>query len=121
MDEVRGEVTVVGMTAGRIPWPVGKRGRAKAPVVAAGLARALRAEAAQAVAHWWGRSAHTVCLYRRALGVPRSTAGTRRLWQLSYREVITPEVHARAVRAANTPEANARRGPPSGVSPCRTT
>src|SRR4051794_22616585 len=40
MDEVRGEVTVVGLTAGRIPWPVGKRGRAKAPVVAAGPAQA---------------------------------------------------------------------------------
>ncbi|HEY1377194.1 MAG TPA: hypothetical protein VGF55_10395 [Gemmataceae bacterium] len=110
MDEVRGEVTVVGMTAGRIPWPVGKRGRAKAPVVAAGLARALRADAAQAVAHWWGLSAHTVCLYRRGLGVPRATAGTRRLHQLNYEEITTAEVHARAVRAANTPEANARKG-----------
>ncbi len=110
MDEVRGEVTVIGMTAGRIPWPVGKRGRAKAPVVAGGLVRALRTEAAQAVAHWWGLSAHTVWAYRRALGVPRSTSGSRRLWQLNCREVITPEVHARAVRAANTPEANARKG-----------
>ncbi|HEY1378576.1 MAG TPA: hypothetical protein VGF55_17380 [Gemmataceae bacterium] len=110
MDDLRGEVTIVGMTAGRIPWPVGKRGPAKAPVVAAGLARALRAESAQAVAHWWGLSAQTVCLYRRALGVPRSTAGSRRLWQINCREVITPEVQARAVRAANTPEANARKG-----------
>src|SRR3954471_2996944 len=110
MDEVRGEVTVVGLTAGRIPWPVGKRVRAKGPVLAAGLARAVRAEAAQAVAHWWGLSAHTVCLYRRALGVPRSTAGTRRLRQLNYREVVTPEVHAPAVRTANTPEPNARKG-----------
>ncbi|HEY1380130.1 MAG TPA: hypothetical protein VGF55_25225 [Gemmataceae bacterium] len=110
MDEVRGEVTVVGMTAGRIPWPVGKRGRAKAPVVATSLARALRAEAAQAVAYWWGLSTHTVCLYRSALGVPRSTSGSRRLWQINCCEVITPEVHARAVRAANTPAANARKG-----------
>ena len=38
MDEARGEVTVVGMSAGRIPWPVGKRGRRKTPVVAAGSA-----------------------------------------------------------------------------------
>jgi hypothetical protein len=110
MDEVRGEVTVVGMTAGRIPWPVGKRGRAKASVVAAGLAHALRAESGQAVAHWWGMTVATVCVYRRALGVPRVTPGTRRLHQLNYRNVITPEVHARAIRAANTPEANARKG-----------
>src|SRR5262249_33223016 len=91
-------------------WPVGKRGRAKAPVVAAGLGRVLRAEAAQAVAHWWGLSAQTVCLYRRALGIPRSTSGSHRLWQINYQEDVTPEVHARAVRAANTPEANARKG-----------
>jgi hypothetical protein len=110
MDEVRGEVTVVGMAAARIPWPVGKRGRAKAPVVAADLARALRTEAGQAVAHWWGLTPATVSSYRRALGAPRSTAGTRRLHQLNYRKVVTPEVHARALRAANTPEANARKG-----------
>src|SRR5262245_9744285 len=110
MDEVRGEVTVVGLTAGRVPWPVGKRGRAKAIVVAGGLAKAIRTEAAQAVAYWWGLNVHTVACYRRALGVPPSTAGTCRLRRLNYAEVITPEVHARAIRAANTPEANARKG-----------
>ena len=51
MDEARGEVTVVGLSAGRIPWPVGKRGRTKAPTLAADLARAVRAEAGVAVAY----------------------------------------------------------------------
>src|SRR4029079_8385482 len=78
MDEARGEVTVVGMSAGRIPWPVGQRGRTKAPLLAADLARAVRTEAAIAVAHWWGLNINTVCAYRRALGVPRTTAGSRR-------------------------------------------
>jgi hypothetical protein len=63
------------MTAARIPWPVGKRGRTKAPV----LARAVRTEAAAAVAHWWGLNVNTICAYRRALGVPRTTAGSLRL------------------------------------------
>jgi hypothetical protein len=44
------------------------------------------------------------------LGVLRSTPGTRRLHQLNYRKVGTPEVHAQAVRAAKTPEANHKKG-----------
>jgi hypothetical protein len=110
MDDIRGEVRVVGMTAGRIPWPVGQRGRAKAPVVYAGLARALRRESSLAVAHWWGVTVNTVRVWRRALGVPPLTEGTRRLYRLHYPEVITPAVFTEAIRAANTPEANAKKG-----------
>ena len=40
--EVRGEVTIAGLTDAPIPWPVGKRGRAKSLVVYKGLAKALR-------------------------------------------------------------------------------
>jgi hypothetical protein len=45
--EVRGRVTVYGLSDGPIPWPVGKRGRAKALVVYKGLAKALRRESNQ--------------------------------------------------------------------------
>src|SRR4051794_41780355 len=38
--DVRGEVVVCGVTDGRIPWPVGKRGRARLLVVTGGLAPA---------------------------------------------------------------------------------
>ena len=54
--QVRGEVIVCGMTAARIPWPVGKRklkgDRARAIIVCGALADAVRRESAQAVAFW---------------------------------------------------------------------
>jgi hypothetical protein len=49
-------------------------------------------------------------VWRRALGVPPLTEGTRRLYRLHYPEVITPAVFVEAIRAANTPEANAKKG-----------
>jgi hypothetical protein len=55
--DVRGEVEIVG---GRIPWPVGKRGSAKALVLCGALARAVQLEAAVAVAYWWCVTAQTV-------------------------------------------------------------
>jgi hypothetical protein len=51
---VRGEVEVVGLHDAPIPWPVGKRGRAKSLVVFKDLARAVRRESEVAVAHHWG-------------------------------------------------------------------
>jgi hypothetical protein len=77
--ELRGWVSVAGLSAGPIPWPVGKRGRGKALVVYADLARAVRRESALAVAHAWGVSAQTVSKWRQALAVPRATEGTSRL------------------------------------------
>jgi hypothetical protein len=109
MDEVRGEVVVCGLTDARIPWPVGKRGRARSLVVCGGLVKALQRESGQAVAYWWGITPHTVSRWRRSLGVGPLTEGTRRLFRQHYAEVVTPEVFAKAVRAANTPEANAKK------------
>jgi hypothetical protein len=40
-DEVRGEVTIVGLTNGRIPWPTGKVTQGKSLVVYKGLPRPL--------------------------------------------------------------------------------
>ena len=77
--EARGRVKVVGTTAGRITWPIGKTGISKAPIVFAGLARAVRKEAACAVAHWWVVGASTVNKRRRALGVPAANDGSRML------------------------------------------
>jgi hypothetical protein len=53
----RGEdVIVVRFSAGQIPWPVGKRaGKAGSGLVLYGdLAKAVRRESNQAVAHWFG-------------------------------------------------------------------
>jgi hypothetical protein len=107
---VRGAVIVCGLSAGRIPWPVGKRGRAKALIVFGGLARAVRTESNQAVCHWWGVTPQTVSRWRRLLGVPRANEGTDRLYRDYAPERLPPEVQERARARANSPEANAKKG-----------
>jgi hypothetical protein len=52
MEQVRGLVVVVGLSAAPIPWLIGQRGRAKSLVVYAGLAKAVRRESNRAVCHW---------------------------------------------------------------------
>jgi len=85
MDEARGEVVVVGITAGKIPWPIGKRGRAKSPVLYGDLAKAVQREANLAVCHWWGITGQTVTKWRKALGVDR-TEGTTKLFRANAAE-----------------------------------
>src|SRR5690349_4120338 len=77
IDDLRGEVVIVGTTGAKIPWPMGKRGRAKTLVLFADLAKAIRRESNQAVAHWWGVTPQTVTIWRKALGVGRANEGTR--------------------------------------------
>lgn len=48
-DEWRGQVVIVGVTEGKIPWPIGKQGRHKSFVVYRGLAKALRKESPTAI------------------------------------------------------------------------
>jgi hypothetical protein len=48
-DERRGDVQIVGLSAGRIPWPIGKRERAKSLVLYRDLARAVRRESVVAI------------------------------------------------------------------------
>jgi hypothetical protein len=50
--EVRGEVTICGLSDAPIPWPIGKCGRAKSLVVYGHHADAVRRESNVAVAHW---------------------------------------------------------------------
>jgi hypothetical protein len=108
--ELRGEVVMCGMSGGRIAWPMARHKRGKPfLIVFAGLAEAIRRESNQAVANWWGIDPQTVSKYRKALGVPRKTEGTSRLHQNNAAEVFTEEVRARAVAAANTPQANAKK------------
>lgn len=79
MDEVRGEVTIVGITDGKIPWPIGKTKRAKALVIFRGLAKAIRKESPTAISYWWGVSTQTVTAWRNGLGYKGRTIGQRRL------------------------------------------
>src|SRR5262245_60436040 len=66
-----GEVVIVGMSAGPIPWPKGRRRdrvRGCGSLILYGdLADAVRRESALAVAHWWGVTSQTVWVWRKAL------------------------------------------------------
>jgi len=76
MCELRGQVELVGLREGPIPWPVGRRDGRRALVLYGALARAVRQEASLAVAYWWGVTAQTVTVWRKALGVGPTTSGT---------------------------------------------
>jgi hypothetical protein len=81
---VRGELTIVGITDARIPWPLGKNCRgANSLVVYGDLARAVRRESVSAIRHWFGAHDVTVWKWRKALGVPERNYGTRKLWEAS--------------------------------------
>jgi hypothetical protein len=75
----RGAVRVVGMLEAPIPWPQARNHGRPFLSVCGGLARAVRTEAAIAVAHWWGVTPLTVWTWRKALGVGAATPGTSRL------------------------------------------
>ena len=77
--EVRGKVKICGMSDSRMPWPLCKVHRWLVPVVNKGLARAVRRESEQAVAHWWGIGHWSVWQWRKALCVGATTEGTSRL------------------------------------------
>jgi hypothetical protein len=83
--QVRGNVTIVGLTDARISWPVcsgvGESSGRTSLAVYKDLARAVRRESAQAIAHWWGVSVQTVSKWRKVLGVEQNNTGTRRLRQ----------------------------------------
>jgi hypothetical protein len=99
---VRGEVTVCGLTDAPIPWPIGAK-YAKCLIVFGDLARAVRRESNQAVAHWWGVSPQTVTIWRKALHVEPTTAGTSRLRRDYMKEPWAREAIARAQGKAQDP------------------
>ncbi len=76
IDSVRGEVVIDRISDAKIPWPIGRRGGARSPVVFGDLERAVRSEANVTVCHWWGVTPQTVTKWRKALGVDAVNAGT---------------------------------------------
>jgi hypothetical protein len=75
---IRGELITVGITKGRIPWPIGQggRNRNRSIILCGDLERAVERESFQAIAYWWGVCAATVAKWRRALKVPPINEGT---------------------------------------------
>ena len=101
VDEARGEVVVVALSAGRIPWPLGRlQGRSpRGLILYRDLARAVKLEASQAVAYWWGVSAFTVWKWRKSLGINEQTEGDRAVRAEHGRRnwsKVKPKFHAKA-------------------------
>lgn len=101
--EVRGEVKIVGLSDGPIPWPIGKKGGAKSLVVYKDLAKALRNESCQAVGHWWGLSRAPISIWRKALGVGLTTPGTHALRAEYAQEPWAIEARRKALSKARDP------------------
>ncbi len=81
------------------------------------LARAVRRESAQAVAHWWGITPQTVTKWRQALDVGPTNEGMRRLHHDYWEEPWALEARAKAVAKTGDPVrrakiAAAKRGKP---------
>ena len=108
---IRGDVTIVGTTAGRIPWPVGKTLRAKSLVIYGALEKALRKESSVAICHWWGVTAQTVTKWRKSLGVEPYNKGSRQLISLIATQpehlAARLEGHAKVDRAATNAKISA--------------
>ncbi|MBL9082188.1 MAG: hypothetical protein JNK76_10305 [Planctomycetales bacterium] len=68
---IRGQVTVAGVSRGRIPWPLAKSPgeRRCSLVVFDDLEKAVHLESAAAVKYWWGATEKVVSAWRAAFGV----------------------------------------------------
>src|ERR1700728_2049420 len=103
-DALRGKVKIVGLTAGRIPWPIGQTGRSKAPVLFKGLAKAVRKESGVAVCHWWGVSRWRINGWRKALGAKTVNEGTHRLKCQYGKEPFFKRAQREAWKKSRDPE-----------------
>jgi hypothetical protein len=102
--EIRGEVEVASFTDAPIPWPKCRTARRHAIILYGDLARTVRQESEQAVAHWWGIDIQTVWKWRKALDVGATTSGTSRLRSDYTKEPWAVEALAAAQAKADDPE-----------------
>jgi hypothetical protein len=112
-----GRVRIAGISDAQIPWPYRKKGMPKTLILYGDLAKAVRRESNQAVAFWWGVTPQTVTVWRKALGVPPTTAGTSKLRSAHFLEPWAKRAQRKAWAKARDPErrakiAAARRGKP---------
>jgi hypothetical protein len=86
--QMRGEVTLVGLSKGRIPWLLRKRakGGSSSPVIYDALAQALQRESRAAICYWWGVTGQTVTKWRKAMNVGPVTEGTSALKRDNFNE-----------------------------------
>ena len=70
-DELRGIVTIIGLSDGPLPWPICEQHGRCSLIVYRGLAKALAVESADAIAKTWGVPVETVKRWQSADDGPR--------------------------------------------------
>jgi hypothetical protein len=105
--ERAGEVTLCGLSKGRIPWPMCRRGKVWAIALYGALVKAVRRESGVAVQYWWGVGQYTVWKWRKALEVGRYTRGTRALIREQNSQPERIAILAAAAAKAGDPERRA--------------
>jgi hypothetical protein len=95
VDDVRGEVEIVGLSDAKIPWPIGKKRNAKSLVVYRDLAKAVHFESNATVCELWGITPQTVSKWRKELGVERTNAGTTQRMRQTMTPTKKAKMHAR--------------------------
>lgn len=103
---------ITGLSDAPIPWPTGRKpGRGGPPIliVFKGLARAVRKESNQAVAHHWGVTGQTVTAWRKALNVPATNSGSSKLISAHYQSGVGEKLNVGASRANSDPKRDAPR------------
>jgi hypothetical protein len=103
-----GEVTLCGLSSGRIPWPTCRRGKAMAIVLFGDLVDAVRRESSVAIQYWWGVGPSTASKWRKALAVERLIKGTRALLSAYASEPQMDAFRAKAWAKAGDPERRAK-------------
>lgn len=103
------EVTIGGITDGRVPWPCARGPAPQGPILCGSLILAVRSESENAVAYHWGVSTTTVKKWRRALEVPAVNNGTLALYiSYGFERLATPENKARTKAAMGSEEVRAK-------------
>jgi hypothetical protein len=105
---VRGQVTIVGISRGRIPWPLAKPlgEKRRSLVVFEDLEKAVHLESAAAVKYWWGAAGKVVSAWRTAFRV-RYNFGDYRLHS-ALSSANWPKVAEKLSAAAQLPDRAAK-------------
>ncbi len=101
--ERRGELTIVGTSSGRIPWPVGFGPGGNSLVLYGDLVRAVRQEASVAIRFWWRVDKVTIWKWRKVLKVPMSNPGTREIRRAVMLGKKGPKIRAAAALTLDSP------------------
>jgi hypothetical protein len=104
-----GEIEIVGLTDGRIPWPIGKRGRHKSIILFGSLVQAVKRESGLAICYWWGCSTTTATKWRKALGIGSTNPGSRELRSKNFQGDVGRRARAAALPVITSPEYSAKR------------